>query len=252
MTQGAPELTRERFAELVGPLEDTYLPDRQVIEHMGRVDVTTVSGPTGAGKTTLMRACGIPRIISTTTRPPREQDGVLEQDGVDAYFVGGQLPRVYEELTCARYVQWALHPVSRAFYGSHIDAYPEHGATLLDAMVQSVPRLRKVGAYFKSLASVYVVVDDFPTMRSRIAGRGTLEEEELRGRLVESMASLEQGLDDPAMHFLLNRDRDEAARRLALFAERQLTDDTQERHARQCGHLMLRGIRDELGLPQPL
>lgn len=239
--------SKTAFMDATLPLYEGYKPAEDVIMHTQHVDLTMVIGPAGVGKDTVMRRTGLPRVLSVTTREPRENDGKMEQHGVEYLFCGDELNAVHEDIVKGRYVQWALGPNGN-IYGSNNDAYPAEGPALIDVVAQAVPKMRELRKYLRSVESAYVVAGSFQDWIDRLDGRGQLDPKDRHSRLEEAYNSLHFGMDDQEMHFILNDDADEAALNLKLLAERH-EDFAVEEYARKCGYVMLRDLSKELGLP---
>ncbi|MGB3023551.1 MAG: hypothetical protein WBB39_01965 [Candidatus Saccharimonadales bacterium] len=71
-------------------LIQNYLPSREAVYLLERAHVVLFCGITGAGKDRvqdeLSKTERFARIITSTTRAPRENDGIMEQDGREYYF----------------------------------------------------------------------------------------------------------------------------------------------------------------------
>ncbi len=247
MSLRQPFESKQAFMEATLPMYPDYQPAPEVTAHTRRVDLTTVTGPAGVGKNTVMTGTGLPIVVSETTRDPRENDGVMEQHGVEYYFRGGELEVVHADIATGQYVQWAPGPNDN-IYGSRNEAYPAEGPALIDVVARAVPDIRKLGKNFHTVESAYVVAESFDAWMQRFKGRGEIKPEDFHSRLEEAHSSLEFGLDDEEMHFILNRDKDEAAKNLRLLAERH-EDFAVEAVAKNCGHAILRGLSAELGRP---
>lgn len=69
----------------------TYAPSDETVEVLSQVPIVLLAGISGAGKDTIKKrllATGeYHKIVTHTTRLPRENDGVLEQDGVEYHFI---------------------------------------------------------------------------------------------------------------------------------------------------------------------
>jgi len=77
--------------EKIDQLIASYTPSDAAIEVLGDVAIVLLAGISGAGKDTIKKrllASGeYHNIVTHTTRAPRENDGVLEQDGVEYHFI---------------------------------------------------------------------------------------------------------------------------------------------------------------------
>ncbi|HEU4984239.1 MAG TPA: hypothetical protein VFT58_01250, partial [Nitrososphaera sp.] len=90
------------------------------MRQQGEVALLMTMGASHSGKTTLMRASGIPMVIGDCSRPPRPG----EQDGVDYYF--RRLDDMVEDAKAGEYVQLALGPAGD-LKGTRASSYPPEG-----------------------------------------------------------------------------------------------------------------------------
>ena len=111
-------ISQEAFITEVQSADSNYLPSPEVLRQMSGLSLGLVYGPAGSGKSTVMAETGLPRVVSDTIRPPRINDGVLEQDGVEYFFRGHDLDEVIADVHAGRFVQMALGPSGSSFYAS--------------------------------------------------------------------------------------------------------------------------------------
>ena len=233
--------------ELVLPLYPDYTPATETTEHTKHVDITPVIGVAGVGKNTLMSLSGIHTVTSDTTRDERENDGVMEQNGVEYFFRGNELYAVYLGIANGEYVQWAPGP-NNNIYGSRNSSYPAEGPALIDMVSIEVPRMRALSKNFRSMDFAYIVKEDHSKWIDQLLGRGEIADADLLSRKHEGYESLTFGLEDKDISFFVNDDKDDAAEELRRFALSREKPKDQVR-ARNCGYAMLRGIAKDLGLP---
>lgn len=92
-------------------------------------EIIVFQGPSGSGKTTLQHKIGLPRVITWTTRTPREG----ERDGTDYYFVSiEQFRRAHENGKLLEVTEYKSN-----FYGTPLESIvaPKHDvqSVVLDA-----------------------------------------------------------------------------------------------------------------------
>jgi guanylate kinase len=149
-----------------------------------------VSGPSGAGKTTIVARVvaevpGLRFSISHTTRPPR----ATEADGREYHFVGDAAfaSRVEE----GRFLEWA-HVHGRR-YGTSRDEYEaaaRAGVDLVqDVDVQGADQIRERLA---EAVSVIIVPPSFGDLEARLRGRHPGDEALLAPRLSAALRELRQ------------------------------------------------------------
>jgi guanylate kinase len=145
-------------------------------------DLTVISGPSGVGKGTVVRALAAdhPEVwisVSATTRPPRPG----EHDGVDYFFV---TEAEFDELLASDgLLEWALvHGSAR--YGTPraavMAAVAAGRRVILEIELQGARqvRVRLPGARY-----IFLAPPDDATLGDRLRGRGTETEEQVQRRL---------------------------------------------------------------------
>lgn len=145
-------------------------------------DVTVISGPSGVGKGTVVRALADahPQVwvsVSATTRPPRPG----ERDGVDYHFVSdAEFDRL---IATDGLLEWAeVHGSAR--YGTPsgpvTDALAAGRPVILEIELQGARQIRDrlPGARY-----VFLTAPDEETLVGRLRDRGTETEEQVRRRL---------------------------------------------------------------------
>ena len=151
--------------------EDGSIQDRNLV---------VVSGPSGAGKTTVTRALvmrtDLALSVSVTTRRPRPG----ETEGVDYYFI---TPEEFKKRVAAgRLIEWA--EVFGNCYGTPVEelerARKLGKMLVLEIDVQGGIQIKK--KYPEALAILLLAPDD-ETLCRRLAGRATDTDEEVRRRL---------------------------------------------------------------------
>lgn len=165
-----------------------------------------VSGPSGAGKTTLsdaaLRAFGrLTMSVSCTTRAPRPG----ERDGVDYHFVDRH---DFDAMVAhGDMAEWAQ--VHGNLYGTPrapIDQALASGQDMLfDIDVQGAEQMRRS---YPVAVAVFLLPPDRATMEARLRGRGTDGEEVVQRRLAGAVREIAHALEYD--HVIVNHARDEA------------------------------------------
>ena len=175
--------------------------------------LVVVSGPSGAGKTSVMRrvyqSCRVPlvRSVSVTTRPPRSD----ETDGVDYHFVTNDdfqlLRRRGEFLECFE-VFGQAH-----WYGtlrSTVTSGLSRGKwVVLEIDVQGA--LEAMRQYADAI-SIFLRPSSREELERRLRGRGTETEQSVRCRLAQ--AERELAIAGRYQYQVINDDMDQAVREI--------------------------------------
>ncbi len=155
-----------------------------------RGDLFIISSPSGAGKTTLVRALlkrheSLRPSISYTTRPPR--DG--EVDGQDYRFVSDE---TFEAMIAEdAFAEWAEVHGNRYGTGKKdLEALRDQGfSVVFDIDVQGALALRKTYAEAKL---VFVYPPSMADLEKRLVGRGTDDREVIQARLSNALGEIKQ------------------------------------------------------------
>ena len=177
-----------------------------------------VSAPSGAGKTSLVRAllAAEPEVrlsISYTTRPPRPG----EADGRDYHFVS---PEVFERmLEGGEFLESATVHGNR--YGTSqkwIERELSQGHdVLLEIDWQGAQQVRKL---MRGTVSIFILPPSFETLQERLVGRGQDSAHVIAQRLDAACEEMSHGVEFE--YAIINDDFDRAARDLTsiIRAER--------------------------------
>ena len=158
-----------------------------------------VSGPSGAGKTTLVthvreyfEGLGNPLhfSVSHTTREPRTG----EHDGVDYHFVARDA--FLQMANHGEFIEWAN--VHGHMYGTSVrEVEVRLGSgqdVILDIDVQGARQIASSESLKPRSVSVFVFTPSFDELETRIRRRGLNTEEQIQMRLAEARREVEHGI----------------------------------------------------------
>jgi guanylate kinase len=154
---------------------------------VGGPRLVVVSGPSGAGKTTvcarLLARKGFERVVTATTRPPRPR----EKQGVDYHFLAEEEFDAWAKQD--RFLEWAT--VHGRRYGTprtSVEEIVKRGRhALLNIDVQGADSVRATG--YPCLL-VFLLPPSWEELERRLRRRGTDAEEEIERRLADAKREL--------------------------------------------------------------
>jgi guanylate kinase len=208
-------MTHEDFVKALPELVYGYQPAPAVIEHIGRVTLLMLVGPSGVGKSTLIKHSGLHFVPSDTTRMPRPG----EKDGVDMNF-RTDYDQLAADIKAGNFVQIAPFATGE-LYATKYSSYPESGAAVMPVMAEAVPLFRKLG--FEKTISAFVVPPSYQEWMRRMSEQQMTVEQRAK-RLSEAKISFEFGLSDQQTHFILCDDINESAGQVKDLLNGQLNE----------------------------
>ncbi|MBI2285219.1 hypothetical protein HYU82_00120 [Candidatus Saccharibacteria bacterium] len=222
-------MTREEFLQAFPERIKNYQPSKQVLERIGNLTLLMTVGPTGVGKTTLMKHLKLPYVPADVTRPKRPE----EIEGVDYHFRSDYV-RVIEQIKTGEFVQVAIGP-GGDFYSTIASSYPEGGTAVIAVVADVVPIFRELG--FKKTISTFITPPSYEEWMRRMATHPISEEQRVK-RLKEARRSFEFALSDKEVRFILNDDVETAAGQVSKLLAGQI-DGQREEKARQIAQSLL-------------
>ncbi|MCC6126301.1 MAG: guanylate kinase [Pirellulales bacterium] len=184
--------------------------------------VVIVSGPSGAGKTTVMRRvfekCPLPlrHSVSATTRPPRAG----ELDGRDYYFLA---PEDFDARRKRGEFLECFAVFGRDYWYGTLWSEIRKGFAAGEWVVLEIDVQGALAAMerFPDALSIFIRPGSFAELEKRLRGRGTESEEALERRLERAKHELK--LADRYRHQVINDDLDRAVAEICdiLTSERE-------------------------------
>ncbi len=228
-------------------VEEYHITDeaRAAIE---QTKIALLVGISGAGKDTikkelLQREAGFCDIISHTTRAPRQNAGVLEQDGQDYHFIDEtEARRMLEhgEFIEAKYVHGTIYGTSVR----EVRRAGEQGVAVTDIDVQGVVEYKEVS---QAVIAVFVVPPSYEVWIGRLRQRYASEEEfldEWPKRRNSAIKELTHALEVPYYHFVINDDLERAVRVVDEIAHRPDSFNRHDDEARLKARDLLDAIKN--------
>lgn len=192
-----------------------YYPSDETVEVLRNMQMVLLVGITGAGKDTLrkrlMTTSKYERIVTSTTRAPRLNKGILEQHGVDYYFF--TLDEAAEKIKRREYFEVAK--VHEMIYGVTIDEllrlHQSGKIAIGDVDYQGAAHFKK---YAPNVTTIFIVPPSYDVWIERAKQRYASEAEFLEAwpaRRKSAINELQHVLEVPYYHVVVNDDLDKAA-----------------------------------------
>lgn len=213
-------MDKQSIIARLNSLQETYQANDQVKAQLAHIKLIAVVGPTGAGKSTVVRQSGLPFVIGDTTRAPREG----EIQGRD-YNFRTDLNNLLGEIERGEFIQYVIQRETE-FYGTKSTSYPSSGVCAMSIIASAQPMFRQLG--FASVIPVYIVPPSHSEWMRRISAH---KDKDLESRLLEAKESLTVALNDPSYVFIMNDDLNSAIASLQAVA-RGAINQTESAHAR--------------------
>lgn len=193
---------------------NSYEPGPETVSLVCETPILLLVGIAGAGKDTikhrLMDRGSYHHIISHTTRQPRENAGVLEQDGLEYHFI--DRATALDMIRAGAFVEAKF--VHGNVYGtSAAEIEQAHDAGLIalaDIDVQGVAEYKSISG---SVIALYILPPTFTEWLRRLYaryGKVDADEADIRQRMHTAIEELEESLRRPYYHFIINDDLDHA------------------------------------------
>lgn len=183
-----------------------YHPSDAAREALKPVRLIMLVGPTSSGKNTivgeLLRTGKYHYVVSDTTRKPRENQGVMEQNGREYWFRTED--ELLADLQAGQFLEAAIihdQQVSGTSVRELVSADAEDKPALheIDYVGADIVHATKPDAHF-----VFIVPPSFDEWMVRMRGRGELPPDETRRRLESSVKEIRTALERDFYWFLVN------------------------------------------------
>jgi len=198
----------------IATLLKRYKPSDETVKLVRNTPIVLLVGVSGAGKDTIKRKLletgDYHEFVSHTTRLPRENHGVMEQDGVEYHFVS--LEESKRMLENGEYIEAKIY--GDKVYGTSVaelqQASSDGKIALNDIEVQGVAEYRAISEGVKAM---FIVPPTYEEWRRRLLyryGENGADPEDLKKRTQIAIEELEHALKVDYYHFIINDTLDRA------------------------------------------
>jgi len=195
-----------------------------------------IVGPTSGGRNTvinlMLKTGHYYFIVSDTTRPPRQNNGVWEQEGVQYFF--------RKEADMLKDIQQGLFLEAEIIHSQQVSGVSireikkAHDAGKIAITDVEIEGGINVATLKPDATAIYLVPPSFKEWLRRIHGRTAVTKEELRNRLEGAIKGFRLALANPqCFTFVVNVDKDETANIIDGVARLGKNHDAAQEEARQ-------------------
>ncbi|HWT56047.1 MAG TPA: hypothetical protein VN031_03380 [Candidatus Microsaccharimonas sp.] len=205
-------------------------------------------GPTSSGKNTiideLVKTDKYHRIISDTTRKPRRNNGVLEQDGVEYWFRSEA--DILADLHAGSFLEAAIIHEQQVSGISirELQVAAEEGRVAVNEV--DIVGADNIHASKPDAMFFFIVPPSFDEWMVRMASRGALPEDEVRRRLESSITELSTALERDYYWFVVNDTFVQTAHKIDAAVAARAHDPAEQAHSRQVAEQLLQDTRAHL------
>ncbi|MDB5171196.1 MAG: guanylate kinase [Candidatus Saccharibacteria bacterium] len=227
----------------------SYKPSQSAIDLIKKTPILLLVGPTGAGKDALkdrlLQTNQYHHLVSHTTRPPRINHGVLEQDGLEYHFM--DLKKAERMLDEHGFVEAKMY--SGNIYGTSVAeiqvAHDESKVALTDIEVQGVKEFK---AFDEAVMAIFLLPPDFATWQARLQRRygDVVDAADSRLRLQTALDELEQLLNTDHYLPIINDDINAALDEVQAYVTTRQVDPDLEAKAHATAQMLADDIRNYL------
>ena len=197
------------------------------------IKLVVLTAPTASGRNTiineLLRTNEYNFIVSDTTRPPRENNGILEQDGRE-YFFRDELDMLTDIKSGNFLEAEVIHEqqVSGVSIRELAKAGEEHRVAIADTDIGGISNILSLKL---DTIAVLVLPPSFEVWHERIFSRGEMDDVEYGRRLQTAARILQSGIDESSLlKIIINDDLTDAAEEIhELVQNNAFSDDQQAR-----------------------
>ena len=224
-----------RHAEEFNKVLASYKMSASAVKTLAETKLVLLVAPTSSGRNTIIRELlktgRFHYIVSDTTRQPRVNNGVLEENGREYWF--RKEDDLLEELRGGEFVEAAVihnQQVSGISIRELEKARVDKKIAITDIQIDGA---RNIQAAKPDTLVIFMIPPTFDIWLERIHSRGQMPADELKRRLESACKEFEAAFKNDYYRFVLNDTVDGTTAEVRDFAEPGQYDSLKETFARQ-------------------
>lgn len=216
--------------QAIDDLVNSYKPNKEVVDLVSKNQIVLMAGISGAGKDTIKNALietgRFEDLISHTTRPPRQNNGAIEVDGEDYYFI--DIKTAEKMIQNRKFIE--VKNVHGTLYGTSLESLKNvleiRKIPIADVDIQGVAEYRKLS---DKIISLFIIPPDYDSWVSRLRNRYPSREEFEKvweKRRESAIKELTFALEQDYFHWIINAELNETIARVKLVVKNSVVFDS--------------------------
>jgi guanylate kinase len=228
-------------------LADYHLSD-EAKATLAATELALLVGPTSAGRNTiineLLKSGHYHQIVSDTTRQPRSNNGVMEQNGVEYWFRSED--EILADLEAGAFLEAAIIHEQQVSGISirELEAAANEGKIAINEI--EVVGADNIHAAKPDTMFFFVLPPSFDEWMARMSGRGTLPEDEVRRRLESAVKEITIALERDYYCFMVNDTFVQTAHKIDAVVTTKANDSVDQEHGRTVAQQLLADTKAHL------
>lgn len=223
----------------------TYQPSESSLSILHKTRLVLLVGPTAAGRNTLINLLldtgRYHYIVSNTTRQPRENNGIMEQDGREYWFKSEN--EFLDGLRRGAYLEAAvIHGQQVSGIGiAELEKAQAGGRIAVNEI--EVDGAKHIRQYKDDTLFIFLLPPSFDVWMDRLRSRGEMDEEEVARRLTSAREEIAIALKEDFYQFVINNEIHEAAVAVDELAGGRMPDAEKQQAGRNHAEQLAIDIR---------
>ena len=224
---------------------DGYHLSKTALQSLSQTELVLLVAPTATGRNTIIRELlktgDYHFIVSDTTRQPRVNDGILEENGRE-YWFRTEL-EMLTDIQQGKYLEAAIihnQQVSGISVRELERARDKGKIAITDAEIAGADNAMK---YKPDTITVFVLPPSFEEWQRRLNRRGIMDDQEIKRRIDSAVKELETALQRDYYHFIINDTIEHSLEQINEMAKLDVFDEASQKSGRALAEQMLVSTR---------